>query len=275
MEAEIGQIRGRTPLQTTSSYSSNISSVRTLLELGAKVNVEPPSSYSSLEAAVLGNQLEIVEELLRHGADPNFQRAGNTETIVIRYASWIADVGVTLDDSTDILKTIFEHGADIHAQDRVGNQILHFFAPLTRSKLFTTSHESREQLIRYLIQKGADPNAQNHKQETPLSLAILKCNFIFVRLVLVSGKGYLSLTEKQRLTDCLLKLRAHDINPFSNDSYVDMMMALFEEFPSTNESIGIENTRTDGSSNEMEVGVSDAGQQIPGSENADHVMVPI
>ena len=272
LEAEIGQIRGRTPLQIASGCFGNISSVRTLLELGANVNIEPPSSYIPLEAAVFGNELEIVKELLQHGADPNLQCAGNTETIVIRYASWTFNLGFGA--CNEILMTIVKHGADIHAQDRAGNQVLHFLALCTPGQLTTTSHRSTEQLIRYLIQKGANPNAQNHKQETPLSLAILSRDFLFVRLVLKSGKGYLSMTQKQRLTNYLLELKAHNVNPYPYDTGVDRMIALFKEFPSTNESLGIENTRTDGSSNEMEVGASDAVQQIPGSEVADHVMIP-
>ncbi|KAL2039090.1 hypothetical protein N7G274_008139 [Stereocaulon virgatum] len=64
LEADIGQIQRRTPLQIALGCFGNISSLRTLLELGANFNVKPPSNYSPLEAAVSAKNLEIAEKLI-------------------------------------------------------------------------------------------------------------------------------------------------------------------------------------------------------------------
>ena len=88
-----------------------------------------------------------------------------------------------------MISLLFEHGADMRAQDREGNLILYFLACSMQTDKSYASLRNRAQSISYLIRKGADPNIQNHKQETPISLAILRLNIAFVELILELGKG--------------------------------------------------------------------------------------
>ena len=60
LEAEMEGIRGRTPLDIASGYPGHIFNVRTLLELGAKADIESPSSYSPLKSAIIQSDLQIV-----------------------------------------------------------------------------------------------------------------------------------------------------------------------------------------------------------------------
>ena len=96
----------------------------------------------------------------------------------------------------------------------------------------------------------SDPNIQNHKQETPLSLVILRLNIAFVELMLELSKGYLVIPEERRLTCRLLELKSqghidtkvlsHGQSSTSDQSAkIGRMLALVDTFPITDESLGI------------------------------------
>ena len=243
-------IRGRTPLDIVSGYPSHIFNVCTLLELGAKADIESPSSYSPLKSAIVQGNPQIVKALLRHGADPNLRHPEDNSTIALVFASCFADGADFHPNVEYMISLLFEHVADIRAQDREGNLILHFLAYPTQPDKSYASPRNRAQSISYLMRKGADPNIQIHKQETPLSLAILRLNITFVELILELGKGYLVIPEEQRLTCRLLELKSrghintkvlsHGQSSTSDQSAkIGCTLALVDTFPSIDESLGI------------------------------------
>jgi ankyrin repeat protein len=94
---------------------------------------------------------DLVELLLKHGADPNARDAqGGTP---LYYAA--------RDGCVEVVRILLlRQGADLNARDAEGNTPLHRAAA-----------NCRYTLAQLLIQHGADPNAKNNQDKTPLDLA--------------------------------------------------------------------------------------------------------
>ena len=175
--------------------------VDVLRDLGAKETLESSPLRSPLHQAVLSRFHRHVVELLEEGADPNFRDAENGSTAILLFASAISDGAHEKTDDWTMFGRLLERGADIKAKDNMGNQVLHY---LTKRTWYDKPHstkkaQARRSLLTYLIESGADPNAINAEQETPLFLAIKHLNVPFVETVLRTGAGYLLPTEKLRL----------------------------------------------------------------------------
>ena len=186
-----------------------------LLRLGAKKNVKSSPLRPPLHQAVLSHFHRRVAQLLREGVDPNSRDEENGRTAVLSFALAISDG--TFEKSKDwaIFEILFEYGADIKAMDSARNQVLHYFTKRTwYDKPYSTNKaKNRSFLLTYLIASGADPNAINAKQETPLSQAVKLLNFIFVETMLKTGAGYLLPSEK-------LRLRVH-LHGLKSQSYLN------------------------------------------------------
>ena len=139
---------------------------------------------TALHAASRGNNLKVVQLLLRHGADVN--APGLWERTPLLFASewgslalvrWLLEHGADvnakdkLNDETslhlaverghfEIVRTLLKHNADTNAQRDIG------FTPL-----HDASGGTRVDMVQLLLNHGADPNAREMDQETPLHRA--------------------------------------------------------------------------------------------------------
>jgi ankyrin repeat protein len=106
-----------------------------------------------LHEAVIQNNLEKVEQLLKNGADVNIKDSGIGFT-ALHFAAQ--------DGFTEIIKLLLNNKADVAAQDEYGNSPL-FIAVM--------SFRGNGEIITCLLQAGANRNLKNNYGHSPLELA--------------------------------------------------------------------------------------------------------
>lgn len=121
-----------------------------LCQNGLLINQRNINGNTLLMLAVLyGSKDEVLEELLRLGADHTATNAlGNQAIHTVQHSGF-----------SNALKTLIKHGADINTIDWSGNTLLHFVG--------------NENLIVEIIALGGSVNAQNKYGDTPM-LSMLK-----------------------------------------------------------------------------------------------------
>jgi ankyrin repeat protein len=142
---------GISPL-VSASASGDLETVRLLLDAGAKADDFPKSNdprntdlalgfRTPLMWAAYSNDVRMVRLLLRHGADPNQSTYfGNP----LSHACW--------NDGFETAELLIDRGANVNARDAVAD-----FTPLH----WAAGNETlNPQLVKLLLARGADPNAE-------------------------------------------------------------------------------------------------------------------
>uniref|UniRef100_A0AAT9UR03 Ankyrin repeat containing protein n=1 Tax=Apapanepox virus TaxID=3049969 RepID=A0AAT9UR03_9POXV len=166
------------------SRRGHIRMIKYLLDIGMNVNIKDTSYLRNtpLHRAVIKNHIEIVDMLISYGAIVDAKnRIGNTP---LMYAS-----------NPCIVKLLLEKGADPNTSNDNGFTPLH--TAVNTHSLETTSillsygvtvdakdYEGNTPLmyglsypdvVKLLLQKGANPNVVNNKGHTPLKIAMSVC----------------------------------------------------------------------------------------------------
>ena len=126
-----------------------------------EVNTEIKNDYKAtpLEFAIEYNQNDIVEELLKYGANPNCLSInkywGETilETTLLHIACCKGNV--------TLVKILLKHGANVNGLAHNNMSALH-------STLYLNGSESRNQIIKELLENGANVNIKDDENETSL-----------------------------------------------------------------------------------------------------------
>jgi ankyrin repeat protein len=189
--------KGRTPL-TQAIENGDAAIARVLIEEGAQVNLRDGHGDAPLNVAVLTNGIELIDLLLKHGADINQSRPLGT---AVRYGR-LHLVPVLLakgaDDSDDalfislanddvhlkawgldeskvlpVIRDLAAHGADLKRKDQNGR------TPLTMS-----IHLQRKAYARVLVECGADIHGEDGNHETPLEVAARTGDLETIQLLL-------------------------------------------------------------------------------------------
>ena len=122
---------------------------------------------TALHAASRKNRLEVVQSLLRHGADVN--APGLWKRTPLLFA--------LVEGHLEVVRWLLEHGADLNAKDEgEGETSLHLAA-------FFGHFE----IVRMLLKNNVDINAWNHEELTPLLEASICGHVDVVRLLLDHG----------------------------------------------------------------------------------------
>ncbi|XP_021096591.1 transient receptor potential cation channel subfamily V member 6 isoform X3 [Heterocephalus glaber] len=175
---------GETALHIAALYD-NLEAAMVLMEAAPELVFEPMTSelyegQTALHIAVMNQNMNLVHALLIHGASVSaratgvaFQRSSNS---LIYYGehplSFAACVG-----SEEIVRLLIEHGADIRAQDSLGNTVLHILI-LQPNKTFAC------QMYNLLLSYDRRDHLQclelmpNHQGLTPFKLAGVEGNTV-------------------------------------------------------------------------------------------------
>jgi uncharacterized protein len=144
-----------------------LTGVRNALNQGAKPNFfyNPEDSKNSLHVAAEGGYLEILQELLEHGAMIESIVKGSKETALLLAAREV---------QVEAVKYLVENGANILAGLSLmppPHHLTHSPPPANtygNTVLHEAIREGSLELCKYFLSHGADVNYANHKGSTPL-----------------------------------------------------------------------------------------------------------
>jgi ankyrin repeat protein len=105
------------------------------------------------------SDLDLMRLLLRHGADPKLQLRNGT-TVLMNAVARAGRAAPPEQATIDAVALLLEHGADIQAANGNGQTALH--AAVGRG----------DQVVRYLVERGARLDARDSFNRTPLDVAM-------------------------------------------------------------------------------------------------------
>jgi ankyrin repeat protein len=142
-----------------------VADVERLLRAGANPNVADADGVPALMTATVFANVEMVDVLLKHGADAN--QAGPAGATALLWA--VPDV--------DKVRLLVTRGANVNARSETDR------TPL----LVAASYPRTVNLLRFLLDRGADLRAQDRGGATALSLAIRSADVEVVQFLVEKG----------------------------------------------------------------------------------------
>jgi ankyrin repeat protein len=153
-----------------------VGEVERLLRTGANPNVVDADGIPALMTATVFANAEMVDVLLKHGADAN--RVGPAAATALLWA--VPDA--------DKVRLLVAHGANVNARSETER------TPL----LVAASYPRTVNLLRLLLDRGADLRAQDRAGSTALSLAIRSADIDVVRFLVERGLDPAALSPAAR-----------------------------------------------------------------------------
>lgn len=161
----------------------DLDDVKNHIKRGTAINAKDPSGNTPLLNATGGKQQNIAEYLISKGADLN---AANNDGITICHSCII-------NDTPTIFKKIMDSGAKFDVPDaKFGAQPIHYAAYL-----------GKIEYLKILVTRGADINARNKSDETPLYKAI-ENNHEDIAIYLIEHKADPNIITKNNKTPLVL-----------------------------------------------------------------------
>ncbi|EKP06434.1 ankyrin repeat protein [Leptospira kirschneri str. 2008720114] len=133
--------------------SGNVKRIRNLLQNGFNPNLNFYHGITSLSIALKYHRLEIVQVLIEYRADTNLVDQSTGFTPLIHSI-------LENDFSLDMMFVLIRNGADLDRKDERGMSPLHHCV-----------NEGKLEALRFLLERGADPNAQDRDGVTCIHLA--------------------------------------------------------------------------------------------------------
>ena len=173
----------RTPLLVAASYPGAAEVLRLLLSKGADIHAKDKSGMHALGRATTYADVDVVRFLVEHGCDPNEEGYGPSRLRVyarhhLPTIEYLTSQGLKMApdamtgaahwQDAKLLEKWIAMGADVNAR----------LAPYQRSPLMTAaaSEQSTPASLKILLEKGADPNAEDIEGERPLDWAMYRAD---------------------------------------------------------------------------------------------------
>jgi len=157
------------PVLLYAIWEDDMSTVRFLVDHGARFDVEGPDGWSTFRYAVSAGSRDLIELFVAKGA----------RVSSLHWAAWLGNLAQ--------VGSLVEQGTDIVAKDgELGWTPLHAAVFAGYSEIGFTFREHKE-IIEILIAKGADVNAENKQGRTPLQCATVRQQTEIVELLRKHG----------------------------------------------------------------------------------------
>ena len=157
---------GRTPLLIAAAYDGATEAARLLIEKGADVNARDEGGMSVLEQAACSNHIELVRLLLAKGANVNTADGGGMTPLFVAAGNG--------DRNAPLVKLLLAHGAAVNV--KTGDTF-----EVVKNGPIQLGHLTPLQLacgmggyeaVEALVKAGADVNAKDVRDATPLVFAV-------------------------------------------------------------------------------------------------------
>ena len=174
----------------SASYEGHLQVVRYLLRHGVDVDVRNTENSTSLLLASWKGHGDVVQCLLDHGADLNLRDTWYNSPLTL--AAHYGHVAV--------FRLLLDHHADVNFESSTGSTALRHVILVDKFK----SH--RSQIVRLLLEHGANANARDHARRTPLHLVSQRPDLIEVLRILLEHGADLDVEDKDGKTPLQLSL---------------------------------------------------------------------
>ena len=147
------------------------------VEHGASINTRNKAFQFALKHAVNQNNMELVEQLLEKGADPNtVDEKGRS---VLHYAvNNSANRAQGFNATFDLEALLISYGGAVSARDKRGRTPLHYAFVRIGSYQDCSTSDPVETVSSLCVAKDVDPNIQDCLGKTPLHYAAQRAAFI-------------------------------------------------------------------------------------------------
>lgn len=153
--------------------------LRRLLKKGISVNSVSSKKNPIISVAIYTKRLNIVKELIGHGADINkVNSEGDTPLLIAIKMQYRKK-----SDRSDIVKFLLENGADVNRSSQEGDTPLHV--------VMEQRWRNNKKIVRLLLESGANVNAKNNENNTPLFLATRHHLYNLAEILIINGATYI------------------------------------------------------------------------------------
>ena len=150
----------------------DIEAMRRLIEQGADANAIIGDQMTILRAAVAEERVEMIEFLLKNGAEPSLEKPGKNGWRPLHLAC--------TGDALSCVSALLAAGVDVNAKTNDGTCALYFLADHYDLKRSAS-------VAKDLLKCGAHPDEPTNLGHTPLLAAIFRNNRDLVKLLLRAG----------------------------------------------------------------------------------------